>query len=41
MYILKYEMQDQHLPGFCPSVGVRSPNRSFYSFLVFIVLTPR
>ena len=30
-------MQD-HWPGFCPSMGVRSRNKGFDSFTVFIVL---
>ena len=31
-------MQDQHLPSFCPSMGVRSPNKGFDSSSVSIVL---
>ena len=38
MYVQKWEMKDQHLPGFCPSMGVRSPNKGFDSFSVFIEL---
>ena len=37
MYIQKREMQDQHLQGFCPPMGGRSPNKDFDSFSVFIV----
>ena len=37
MYIQKQEMQDQHLPGFCPFMGVPSPEKGFDSLSVFIV----
>ena len=39
MYIQKLVMQHQHLPSFCPSMGVQSPNKDFDSFSVTVLVS--